>query len=226
MNKLLNLKIIAFFIGTLLITTQAIAQEEHKESNHSAPIPIDVFFGNNRFVSQFIISKKFTDTSRFGFLASSFIAADYENDKTQNESMNVALINYEILKGFSVVSGAALNSQWGFRPFAGVQYVYANKEFMAFVMPGFYLTESNNFETIGFVESRPQIKNDWALFTRLEGQYNLDMDTKKHDRSHIYGRLGLSYKTFSFGLASNYDWYGPFQDKKENFGVFFRNAFR
>lgn len=226
MNKIINLKRTTFLIGTLLITTLAIAQEEHKESSHSAPIPVDVLFGNNRFASQFIISKKFTDTSRFGFLASSFIAADYENDKTQNESMNVALINYEIVKGFGVVSGAALNSQWGFRPFSGLQYVYANKEFMVMVLPGFYLTESHNFDSVGFVEYRPQIKNDWSLFTRLEGQYNLDMDTKKHDRSHIYGRLGVSYKTFSFGLASNYDWYGPFKEKKENFGVFLRNAFK
>lgn len=226
MNKIVKVKAIAFFIGTLLITANAIAQDQDAKPNHSAPIPVDVFFGNNRFVSQFIISKKLADNSRFGFLASSFIAADYKNDKTQNESMNVALINFEILKGFGVVGGAALNSQWGFRPFSGLQYVYANKQFMAMVLPGFYLTESHNFETVGFVEYRPQIKNDWSLFTRLEGQYNLDMDTKKHDRSHIYGRLGVSYKTFSFGLASNYDWYGPFKDKKENFGLFLRNAFK
>lgn len=225
MNKILNLKVITFLIGTLFITPFAIAQDQDAKPHASAPIPVDVFFGNNRFVSQFTINKKIAENSKFGFLASSFIAADYENDKTENESMNVALINYEIMKGFGVVAGAALNSQWGFRPFSGLLYLYGNKEFTVMVMPGFYLTESQNFDSIGFVEYRPQIKNEWSLFSRLEGQYNLDMDTKKHDRSHIYGRLGISYKTFSFGFATNYDWYGPFKDKKENFGLFLRNAF-
>lgn len=48
------------------------------------------------------------------------------------------------------------------------------------VMPGFYLTESHNFESVGIVEYRPHIKNEWSLYTRMEGMINVDMDTKKN----------------------------------------------
>lgn len=226
MNKIFRTKGLSLLIGAVLITSLAIAQDENTKLHGSAPIPVEVFFGNNRFVSQISISKKFAENSRFGFLATSYIAADYGNDKSENESMNVALINFEILKGFGLVSGAALNSHWGFRPYSGFQYLYANRQFTAMVIPGFYLTESHNFETIGFVEYRPHIKSDWSLYSRLEGLYNADMDTKKHDRSHIYARLGLNYKTFGFGFAANYDWYGPFKANKDNVGVFLRTAFR
>ena len=173
-------------------------------------------------MSQISFNRKFTENSRFGLLATSYIAADYGNDKSENESMNVMLINFDILKGFGIVSGAALNSHWGFRPYSGFKYLYGNQKFLVMVIPGFYLTESHNFETSGFIEYHPHLKNDWSIYSRLEGLYNIDMDTKKHERSYIYGRLGLKYKIFGFGIAGNCDWYGPFKDNKENIGVFLR----
>jgi hypothetical protein len=218
-------KIATLLIVTAFITSLAIAQDENTKLHSSPPMPVEVLFGNNRFVSQFSINKKFAENSRFGFLATSYIAADYGNDPTENESMNVALIKYDILKGFGLVGGAALNSHWGFRPYSGFQYIYANQQFMAMMMPGFYLTESHNFESVGFVEYRPHLKNAWSLFSHLEGLYNVDMNTKKHDRSFIYGRLGLSYKTFGFGFAANCDWYGPFKESKVNTGIFLRKVF-
>lgn len=226
MSKAFNIKAISFLIGIISTPFLTIAQDVKIKPDDSPPTPVEVLFGNNRFVSQISFSKKFTPDSRFGLLATSYIAADYENDKRENESMNVMLINYEILKGFGVVSGAALNSVWGFRPYSGLQYLYASRSFMAMVIPGFYLTESHNFEPIGFIEYRSHIKNNWELFSRMEGAYNLDMDTKKHDRSHLYGRLGLNYKTVGIGLAANYDWYGPFKDNKNNIGVYLRSVFR
>jgi len=224
MNKILTIKAISLLIGAIFLTSLAIAQEENLKT--LPPTPVEVFFGNNRFVSQISLNKKFAENSRFGFLATSYIAADYGNDKSENESMNEALINFEILKGFGLVSGAALNSQWGFRPYSGLQYLYANQQLFVMMIPGFYLTESHNFETVGIIEYRPHLKNDWSLYSRLEGLYNADMVTKKHDRSFIYGRLGLNYKTIGFGFAVNYDWYGPFKAEKDNVGVFIRKAFR
>lgn len=226
MNRILNTKGLSLLMGAILITSLAIAQDENTKLHASPPTPVEVLLGNNRFVSQISISKKFAENSRFGFLATSYIAADYGNDKSENESVNVAFITYDMVKGFGLVSGAVLNSAWGFRPYSGFRYLYANQQFLAMVIPGFYLTESHNFETIGLVEYRPHIKNNWSLYSRLEGLYNVDMDTKKHDRSFIYGRLGLSYKTLGFGFAVNYDWYGPFKANKDNVGVFLRTAFR
>lgn len=219
-NKLL------FIISALFFSTVAVAQDSGAIPPSSPPIPVEVFFGNNRFVSQISMNKKFAGSKRFGLIANSYIAADYDNVRSENESMNFLFLSYEIYKGFGLASGAALNSQWGFRPFAGGQYVYANKTFSAMISSGFYLTESNNFETKVVVQYRPYLKGNWSLYSRVEGLFNQDMDTKKHDRSSIYGRLGLNYKTLGFGFATNYDQYGPFKVSKENYGVFISYAFK
>lgn len=192
----------------------------------ASPIPVELFAGHSRFVISFSIARKFTDKTRFGFLASSYMAVDYGNDKTNNESMNVALLSYEVLKGLNIVAGAALHSAWGFRPFSGLQYQLWAGDFSATATSGFYLTESHNFETKGFIEYKPKLSENWSLLTRAEGQYNISMETDRHDRSRIYARLGLTFKTVGFGLAANWDWYGPLKNNKENFGIFVRKAFR
>lgn len=213
-------------IGALLLSVTVYSQEKSPATVFSPPVPAEVFFGNDRIVTQVSINKKFAPQSRFGVLTTSFTAADYANDKTKNESMNVALFNFELVKGFGLVSGAAVNSHWGFRPFAGAQLHYANPRLVTMLIPGIYLTESHNIETVGFVEYRPSISKGWSLYSRLEGLYNADMDAKKHDRSYMYARLGLNRKSFSFGFGMNQDWYGPFKHKRENFGLFVRNMFR
>jgi hypothetical protein len=172
------------------------------------------------------MNKKFCDSTRFGFIASSYFAADYDNDLRENESMNILLLSYDIYKGLGIVSGAALNSKWGFRPFAGGMYSYRNKGFFTTFSSGFYLTESNNFETKAVFQYRHSLKANWSLIYRVEGLYNQDMDTKKHDRAQLYGRLGVGYNEVGIGFATNLDWYGPSKVFKENYGVFVSYAFR
>ena len=60
----------------------------------------------------------------------------------------------------------------------------------------------------------------------MQGLFNLDMDTKRHERGQLYGRLGVGYKAIGFGLATNLDWYGPNKVFKENYGFYVSYAFR
>lgn len=207
-------------------SSTVISQDSKSGVSTASPIPVELFAGHSRFVINFSIARKFTEKSRFGFQVLSNMAADYGNDKTNNESMNVALLNFEVLKGLNVVAGAALHSAWGFRPFSGLQYQLSAGNFSATATSGFYLTESHNFENKGFIEYRPRLSENWSLLTRAEGQYNISMESERHDRSRIYARLGLTRKTIGFGLAANWDWYGPLKSSKENFGIFVRKAFR
>ncbi len=220
-------------ISAVLFTTIATAQDASNDTLTPAsvallskPIPVEVFFGHDRVVTQITLIKKFSPTTRFGILASSYYAADYENELRNNESMNVLLLTYDLYKGLGLISGAALNSKWGFRPFAGAMYTYGNKGFATAFSSGFYLTESNNSESKGMVQYRHPLKDNWSLYGRLEGLFNLDMDTKKHERGQMYGRLGVGYKAFGFGFATNLDWYGPNKVFKENYGVYVSYAFR
>lgn len=221
-------------IGAFLLS--AAVKAEDTKSRGSAPIPVEVFFGNNRLATQITVNRKFNATSKFGVFASTMTAGDYDNklnfknqtdrDHNDSESMNSLLLTYDVYSGLKLVAGAGINSTWGFRPFAGGQYGYGNKMFFVNVASGFYLTQSNNFESKAAMQLRPHISGDWSLYTGVQAMYNLDMDTKKHDRAALYGRLGVGYKAFGFGFATNLDWYGPNKTLKENYGVYLSYEFR
>jgi len=214
MNKFLLL-----IVFTASVFNWIHAQEE-TQVHPSAPIPLEVMFSEKSWNAQLIIDKKFTDESRFGFFALSYLRANYDNDEYLRESLNLTLLKYNIYGGFSILSGSAYSSVWGFRPYVGGQYTYATRKFMCAIITGYYLTESHNYEAIGMIEYRPQINEKWSVYTRAQGLYNQNTETGKHDRSQAYGRLGLSYKTFSFGAAFNYDCYGPMKMEDHQWGVF------
>lgn len=202
----------------------------------AAPIPIEVFFGNNRLATQITVNRRFNATTKFGVFANTMTAADYDNklnernqiDRGRNntESMNSLYLTYDFYKGLGLIGGAGLNSNWGFRPFAGGRYGYGNKVFRINVSSGFYLTQTNNFENKMAVLFTPQLTQGWLLNMGVQALYNQDMDTNKHDRGALYGRIGVSHKAFGVGLATNLDWYGPNKVLKENYGVYVSYTFR
>jgi len=208
------------FILNFFISGIAYAQQNEDNPHNSAPIPLEVVLGNKGWTSQLIIDKKFVDDSKLGFFALSFLKANYDNDEYLREYTNLAFLKYDLFKHVSILSGAAYNSQWGFRPYAGGQYTYITRNLMCAIISGFYLTESHNYEALGMAEYRPVIKDYWSLYIRGQALYNHNIETGKHDRSQIYGRLGLGYKDFSFGCAYNYDCYGPTMLKQNQFGLF------
>lgn len=203
----------------------AFAQGEVSEKVTSSPIPAEVMVGNDRLTYQIVVNKGFSQKSKFGFLTVSTFAVDYENNKADNDYMTPVFLNYKITQGFGVTSGVAVNSNWGFRPFIGLQYIYANQKILALVIPSFYLTESHNFETLALIEYKPKLNNRLGLYSRLQILMSQNMESDHHDRSYIYGRIGLSYKRVGFGLGTNLDWYGPLKLQKENYGVFVRYEF-
>jgi len=173
-----------------------------------------------------VLNKSFSQKSKFGFLSVSTFAVDYKNDKAENDYMTPAFLSYKLGGGFGLTSGVAVNSNWGFRPFTGLQYVFANRKILALIVPGFYLKESHNFETLALIEFKPKFNNEWALYSRLQVLVSQNMEYDNHDRSYVYGRLGVSYKSVGFGLGTNLDWYGPAKISKENYGIFVRYEFQ
>ena len=208
----------------IIVSNIAVAQDSIQPKRISPSIPIELMAGNNRLVFQLIINKYFSPKTKFGFFSVSALAADYKNERTNNDFLNIALLNYEIVKGFKVAAGIAANSTWGFRPMAGLQYIFANPKFLVVIMPSFYLTETHNFEPLVILEYKPKLKNNWSLYSRLQGLYSHNLSTNKHDRSYGNARLGVSYKKFGFGFATNLDWYGPMKIFKQNYGIFLRTS--
>ena len=186
------------------------------------PIPVEVFAGNRALVFQMILNKHFSPKSRFGFFNVTNLVGDYETANQKNQYLSQSLITTDIWKGFSVNAGVTMNYVAGFRPTAGLQYVFANREFLAVVLPRFDLTQTHNFETFGLVEYKPRFKNHWGLYTRIQGIYNYNTKLEFHDRSYAWLRAGASYKNYQFGLGANFDAYGPMKINENSIGVFVR----
>ena len=221
MNKN-KFKIVVSVVAVIFSSTFTYAQENAVGAHQSAPVPLEIFLGSDGWTSQLIIDKKFAPNSKFGFFGLSYLKADYDNDEFLRESINLAFLKYDLFKGINLLSGAAFNSNWGFRPYVGGQYGYHSKNFMGVVNSGFQLTETKNFESLAIAEYHPPIKGAWSLYTHIQGLYSQNTEVGEHDRSFLYSRLGLSYKTFSFGLALNYDWYGygAMKVDEHQFGIF------
>ncbi len=213
---------LVLLLVAILSTSAVHAQQEQPAAAPSAPIPFEVFLGKEGFTSQLIIDKTFAGLNKFGLFGLSFLKADYDNEEFLRESINMAVLKYDVVKNVSVVGGALFNSNWGFRPYAGAQYGYHSRTFMGVLSSGFHLTATHNFESLAIVEYRPQLKDSWSLYTRAQGLFSHLTETGKHDRSFLYSRVGVTYKTLSFGAALNYDWYGngPMKIENHQWGIF------
>lgn len=217
-------KDILIIFAMVIFSNITVAQDSIRTKPTSPPIPVEVMLGNNGLGFQMIVNKYFSAKTKFGFFSVSSFTASYKNEKEKNGFFMSALANYEIIKGFKIVAGIATNSIKGFRPTAGLQYIFANQKFLVVVMPSFQLTETHNFEPFALFEYKPKLKNDWSIYSRLQGLYSHNLSTNKHDRSYFNGRFGISYKELGFGFATNLDWYGPMKVFEQNYGVFVRTS--
>ena len=188
----------------------------------SPPIPLEVFAGHEYLNFQMIISKPFAPGSRFSFFNVTSFNGDYENDEGENEYITQGLLNYEVLKGLSVATGATMHYRTGFRPTAGLNYVFGSRKWLFVLLPRFDLSDDYNFETFSLLEFKPPITKDIGLYTRIQGLYNRNTEQGFHDRSYLYFRIGLSYRKYQVGRGANFDRYGPKEIDTENYGLFIR----
>jgi hypothetical protein len=222
MHKIFLISFALFISSTVFAQKRVDSLSSGKPPKMSPPIPVEVFAGNKGLVFQMIVSKHFSPKSRFGFFNVTNFVGDYETTNQKNQYLSQSLITADIWKGFSINAGVTMNYMTGFRPTAGIQYVFANRQFLAVVLPRFDLTQTYNFETFGLVEYKPTLKNDWGLYTRVQGLYNYNTKLEFHDRSYVWLRVGASYKSYQFGLGANFDVYGPMKINENSVGVFVR----
>ncbi len=191
-----------------------------------APIPIELFSGNQGFSFQLIVSKQFSPTSKFGFFDVTSFASGYKQSNQTTSIISQSGLTAEVWKGISVIAGF---SAMGFpdeplevKPTAGLQYLLFIRDFSVFVLPRFDLTQTYNFETLAVLEYKPMLSKNWGIYTRVEGLYNYNTKLGYHEITEINLRLGLSYKNVQFGVGSIQDFYGPDSYNINNFGLFIK----
>ncbi len=191
-----------------------------------APIPIELFAGNQGFSFQLILSKQFSPTSKFGFFNVTSFASGYEQANQTTSFISQSGLTAEVCKGISVMAGLSAmgfpNEPLEVRPTAGLQYLVFSRDVSVFVLPRFDLTQTYNFETLAVLEYKPMLSKNWGIYTRVEGLYNYNTKLGYHEITEINLRLGLSYKNVQFGVGSIQDFYGPDSYNVNNFGLFIK----
>jgi len=172
------------------------------------PITVETLTGNRGTMYQLIVNKKFQSIPQLGFFSVTNGMASWKKE-AMPDIMTQAHLTYTFLKGFDVTAGMQYTPVYGYRPVAGILYSYAQPDLLVIVNPKVDLAKDVATEVMGLVEYKPKLTPALDFYSRIQGLYGFVPKDNVHNRSYIMVRAGLSYKEFSFGLGSNFDWYGP-----------------
>jgi hypothetical protein len=186
------------------------------------PIPIELVLGNSRLSLQSIINKNLPESKRFSFFSVTNFESDYSQNADGLDFINNSQISFEIYKGFGISSGLNINKVTGLSPTLGLQYVFANPKWLFVVTPNLIFSTGNTASLLSILEYKPKLTDQLKVYSRVQGLYNHNIKSSAHERSYLQLRIGLEYKKYQFGLASNLDYFGPNRSFKENHGVFIR----
>lgn len=202
-------------------TVKAQTQTETKSQpgNGNPPINMEAMVGSRGVYYQLMINKKFQSIPRLGFFSVTNGNAAWEKESTP-DIMTQSHLTYTLIKNLDVTAGFQYTPIYGFRPVAGFIYTYATPELLIVANPKIDLAKDWASENMVLVEYKPKINEKWSLYSRAQGLYGFVPETGAHNRSYIYLRAGLSYKEFSFGVGSNFEWYGPVKYNENSIGAF------
>lgn len=199
-----------FFLWCLItITTSLNAQ----------PIPVE-FAANSQYSAvNLVLSKNFTHTSRFGFFHLSTLTKDY-NEKQKDDLALQNLIFFEAVRNFRFTGGMFYGTKPGFTPTAGMQYVNIGKKWFVLVAPRINIEKEPAYNVFSIIRYKTAITDKSSLYLSLQA-LNL-FNSSHHIKSYQWVRFGLEKKGTQYGLAANFDEFGPKPKTDFNLGLFVR----
>ncbi|WP_138089826.1 hypothetical protein [Sphingobacterium daejeonense] len=199
------------------------AQDIHPPPVQNPPVIVEGMFSDKGLLFQAVVQKKFVSAPKFGFLAVSEAIGQWD-DKEQDGYQAQGNITYELTKGFSLMGGFHMSSEISIRPALGALYVYSKEDFFIMLNPRYYIDDIGNIEGFMMGEYKPKISDKWRFYSRVQGVYCFTADGGAHNISYARARVGLGYKEFAFGVAGNFEFYGPKKINENSFGVFINVA--
>jgi hypothetical protein len=184
----------------------------------SQPIPVELMFGHKYGTVNFVFDRKFTQNSKLGFFHINTIQFDY-NDKNGNSFFFQDLAYAEIVKNLRV-AGGVVYSPAGFNTTAGLQYLYGGRKLFFLFAPRVNFKSDASYEIMSILQYKPEINDHVKLYTRFELLHLFN--SAGNIKSFQWLRLGLEVKGIQFGLAADFDEYGPNPSATSNFGLFLR----
>ncbi|MGI9175352.1 MAG: hypothetical protein ACR2GR_08560 [Rhodothermales bacterium] len=166
-----------------------------------------------------VMSKSFSASSKFGFFHLNTLTMDYD-DKSESDLTLQNLLFFEPVEGFRLTGGAFYASQPGFSPTAGMQYIHAGKRWFILLAPRINIESDPSYTVFSIVRHEAEITEHATLYTSLQALNIFDADG--HVKSYQWTRLGLGINGTQFGLAANFDEFGPNPQVAFSVGVFVR----
>lgn len=205
----------SYLLLFLLLITSISAQVKP-----TPPIPYETLFGDKRAVLTFAINKQIEGKFHYSNITSAATYYDFRPATAEVVSVNSFLYQFNRLVG----AGATMQYHFykGFVPGVSASFSYANPTWLLLFNPYYNFKPWSNLETVGIVEYKPQVANNLRLFTRVQGFYGYDFEQSQRERAMLYLRLGMSYKKYTVGFGTNYDYYIPQLNSIQNTGAFFR----
>ncbi len=188
------------------------------KSAQSQAIPIELAAGFRYATANLVVSKGFTETSKFGFFHQSTLSVDYDDEQEDDLAMQ-QLLFFEPLSGFRLTGGAFYGGP-GFSPTAGMQYVNAGRAFLLLISPRVNIESDPSFSVFSIVRYKPAVTRNARLYLGM--QLLNTFDTSNHIKSYQWLRVGLDLEGTQFGIAVNFDEFGPHPDLEVSAGLFIR----
>ena len=187
------------------------------KSNGQA-IPLELVMGHNYGAVDLAVSKKLAQDSRLGLFHLNMLQF-YYNEPDKNSFMFMDQLSFETVKNLMILGGASY-SPMGFMPNAGIQYVIGGKNFLVILYPGIFISSSPSFYGINSFQFSPAINENLKLLLLAELLNVFSADGNILSTQWL--RAGIEIKGVQFGLAVNFDEYGPNPALESNIGLFVR----
>ncbi len=185
---------------------------------YAQPMPVEFMAGNRYSSFDMNLTKQFSESSRFGYFHMNTITVDY-NEEFKNSFIMQDLLIYEAVKNFKIVAGSFYGKS-GFNLTTGIQYNYNSRNFFFLFAPRVNITDVPSYDFMTIFQYKVPLNEKIKLFTRLKLLNVFDAD--EHIKSYQWFRLGLDIKGNQFGLAADFDEYGPHPKVESNLGLFIR----
>lgn len=184
-----------------------------------AQIPIEISAGHSSYYYQHAFGERFRVDKPLGFFHTSSVMIPYDKHRG-NEIMSQSYLTYSVIKRWTSGVGSIFTPVNRVRPSVFFQYFQKGKTTSVLIYPRMDIWSEPNFEMMGFIEFQTGKSVPINVYARI--QYMTTWNRSGHVRSYQYARLGLDTVGLQFGLAANFDQYGPMATPFNNFGLFVR----
>lgn len=211
-------------LSSLFYSVSIVAQQQDEEVNKDSivvnpPVNVETLIGSRGVTFNMLLNKKFQSLPKVGFFSVVNYVGEW-GEPDVKDRMIQGQLTYTVIKGLDVTAGFHYDPEFGVKPAAGLLYTWVKKDWVVVLNGRVDIMSKPAYEGMALVEYTPKLNDTFKLYTRAQGLYGYATEWKGHSRSYIQGRVGLSYKEFSFGVATNIDFYGPLKVNENSFGGF------